>query len=53
VSRAAHVRKFIVVPMDFSLPGGEFTPTLKLKRKVVEGKYKVEIEDMYANEPKL
>lgn len=39
VSRAAHIRKFKLLPVDFSIPGGEFTPTLKLKRKVTETKY--------------
>ena len=39
VSRAAHIRKFKLLPDDFSIPGGELTPTLKLKRKVTEMKY--------------
>ena len=39
VSRAAHLRKFKLLPEDFSIPGGELTPTLKLKRKVTEKKY--------------
>lgn len=47
VSRAAHVRKWKLIPTDFSLPGGELTPTLKLKRKVTENKYKALIEEMY------
>ena len=40
VSRAAHIKKFKLLPMDFSQPGGELTPTMKLKRKVTEKKYK-------------
>jgi len=39
VSRAAHIRKFKLLPDDFSIPGGELTPTLKLKRKVTEQKF--------------
>ena len=39
VSRAAHIRKFKLIADDFSIPGGELTPTLKLKRKVTEKKY--------------
>ena len=39
VSRAAHIRKFKLIPDDFSIPGGELTPTLKLKRKVTEKKF--------------
>lgn len=39
VSRAAHMRKFKLLSEDFSIPGGELTPTLKLKRRVTEKKY--------------
>ena len=47
VSRAAHIRKWKIIPVDFSLPGGELTPTLKLKRKVTEQKYKALVDEMY------
>lgn len=47
ISRAAHIRKFKLLPVDFSIPGGELTPTLKLKRKVVEEKYKDLIDEMF------
>ena len=36
VSKAAHIKKFKLLPIDFSQPGGELTPTMKLKRKVTE-----------------
>lgn len=39
VSRAAHIRKWKLLTVDFSMPGGELTPTMKLKRKVTETKY--------------
>lgn len=39
VSKAAHIKKFKLLPCDFSIPGGELTPTMKLKRKVTEKKY--------------
>ena len=48
VSRAATVRKWRLLPADFSLPGGELTATLKLKRKVTEKKYQSIIDEMYA-----
>jgi long-chain-fatty-acid--CoA ligase ACSBG len=48
ISNAAKVQKFIILPRDFSLPGGELTPTLKLKRQVVCEKYKDLIEDAYS-----
>ena len=53
VSRAAHMRKFKLLPDDFSIPGGELTPTLKLKRKVTEKKYQQFVDEMFAAEPKL
>ena len=53
VSRAAHIRKFKLLPDDFSIPGGELTPTLKLKRKVTEKKYQQYVDQMFAPEPKL
>ena len=53
VSRAAHIRKFKLLAEDFSIPGGELTPTLKLKRKVTETKYKQYVDEMFAPEPKL
>lgn len=40
ISRAQHIRKFRVLPTDFSLEGDELTPTLKLKRRVVLEKNK-------------
>ncbi|XP_065901738.1 long-chain-fatty-acid--CoA ligase ACSBG2-like isoform X3 [Dysidea avara] len=47
VSRAAKVQKFRVCPEDFSIPGGELTPTMKVKRKAVAEKYKDLIAEMY------
>lgn len=53
VSRAAHLRKFRLVATDFSIPGGELTPTLKLKRKVTEKKHQALVDDMFAADAKL
>ncbi|KAF0684565.1 Aste57867_23483 [Aphanomyces stellatus] len=46
-SRAQNVAKFHVLEHDFSLAGGELTPTLKLKRRVVVEKYAETIEEIY------
>jgi long-chain acyl-CoA synthetase len=43
----AKIKRFTVLPVDFSLDGGELTPTLKVKRKVVSQKYKDAIEELY------
>ena len=42
------IKRFILLPRDFSIEGGELTPTLKLKRKVIVEKYRDRIEEMYA-----
>lgn len=43
------IKYFAVVANDFSIEGGELTPTLKLKRKVILEKYQDVIEDLYAS----
>jgi len=47
-SRAQTVSKWALLPSDFTIPGGELTPTLKLKRSVVADKYANVIESIYA-----
>jgi long-chain acyl-CoA synthetase len=47
VSRAEAIKKFRVLPVDFTESGGELTPTLKLKRNVVAERYADEIEALY------
>lgn len=41
------VRKFAILDKPFTIEGGELTPSLKLKRKVIEERYKDLIDDMY------
>ena len=43
----AKIKKFAVLPGDFTLDGGELTPTLKVKRKVVSDKYMSVIDELY------
>jgi long-chain acyl-CoA synthetase len=48
VSKAESIRKFAILPQDFTIEGGELTPTLKLKRNVVHDRYAEAIESLYA-----
>ena len=47
-ARVEHVRKFHILPHDFSIEGGELTPTLKIKRQIVTEKYAAEIAAIYS-----
>ena len=42
-----HVRHFAILGRDFSVETGELTPSLKIRRKFCEQKYKNQIEDLY------
>lgn len=41
------IRRVIVVPREFSVEGGELSPSMKIKRRVVEQRYAGEIERAY------
>ena len=41
------IKKFIIVPQDFSIESGELTPTLKIKRKVITQRYQEQLEALY------
>jgi long-chain acyl-CoA synthetase len=42
------IRRVIVIPHEFSIEGGELSPSMKIKRRVVEERYAREIENAYA-----
>ena len=48
LARVEQVKKFKVLDKPFSIEGGELTPTLKVKRKIVNENYADVIETMYA-----
>ena len=47
VARYQTIKRFKVLPVEFSVEGGELTPTMKIKRNVVHKKYAGEIEALY------
>ncbi len=47
VSHAESIRKFRILPVDFTEDTGELTPTMKVKRNVVAEKFASDIEALY------
>jgi long-chain acyl-CoA synthetase len=43
------IKKFVILPSDFTIESGELTPSLKVKRSYVNKKYKTELDSMYAD----
>ncbi|MDQ3265732.1 MAG: long-chain fatty acid--CoA ligase [Myxococcota bacterium] len=47
LSKFETIKRFAVLAHDFTVEGGELTPTLKVRRKVVEEKYRAQIDGLY------
>jgi long-chain acyl-CoA synthetase len=41
------VKRFAILPRDFTIEGGELTPTLKVKRKIVIERYRAVLDALY------
>ncbi len=50
LARYETLKKFAILPVDFTVEGGELTPSLKVKRKVVEQRYAAILEGFYVGE---
>jgi long-chain acyl-CoA synthetase len=50
-TRVEQIKRFAILPRDFSQEEGEVTPTLKLRRRIIHEHFAGEIESLYANEP--
>jgi long-chain acyl-CoA synthetase len=46
--RVEQIKRFAILPRDFSQEAGELTPTLKLRRRVVQEHFSDEIESLYS-----
>jgi len=42
------IRRVALLPHEFTIDGGELTPTLKVKRKVIDERYGEVVEDLYS-----
>jgi long-chain acyl-CoA synthetase len=51
VSKAEAIRKFTILPVDWTEEGGQMTPSLKLKRAVVMKEFSSEVDALYAGSP--
>ncbi len=47
VSKAESIRKFTILPDDWTEEGGQLTPSLKLKRNVVMREFRDEVDALY------
>ncbi len=47
LARVQTIKKIKILPRDLSIDGGELTPTMKVKRKIVNANYAAEIEAFY------
>jgi long-chain acyl-CoA synthetase len=48
LNRWETVKKFVILPRDLSIEEGELTPSMKIKRRIVEKSFADEIESLYA-----
>jgi long-chain acyl-CoA synthetase len=48
LSRFEQIKRFTILPRDFTLEAGEVTPTLKLKRRTCQEHFAAEIEALYS-----
>ena len=49
-AKVEQVKKFVLLDHDLSQQGGELTPTLKVKRNVVNDKYRPLFDALYGGE---
>ena len=48
-SSPEQIKKFTILPRDFSIDDGELTPTLKIRRKIINDNWATEIDNMYSS----
>jgi long-chain acyl-CoA synthetase len=53
LARFEQIKKFRLLPVTLSIEGGHLTPTLKVKRRVIEQQFCRALESMYSEAPPL
>jgi long-chain acyl-CoA synthetase len=48
LARFEKLKRVMLVPDEFTAENGALTPTLKLRRRVIEERYKKQIDELYA-----
>jgi len=43
----AKIKKFLVLPEDFTVENGALTPTLKVKRRVISDRHRAALDSLY------
>jgi long-chain acyl-CoA synthetase len=51
LSQFERIKKIALLPAEFTIESGELTPTMKIRRKVIEEKWRQVIERLYADHP--
>jgi long-chain acyl-CoA synthetase len=46
-SHPEQVKKVALLPDEWTIDGGELTPSMKIRRKIIEQKYNAQIEALY------
>ncbi|MDR3697239.1 long-chain fatty acid--CoA ligase [Mucilaginibacter sp.] len=52
-NRVEQIKRFVILPDEWTVDTGELTPTGKMKRKIITEKYNTEIEEMYGDQMDL
>ena len=50
IAQYERVKKIALLENEFTIDGGEMTPTLKVKRRVIDEKYRSVIDELYRDE---
>ena len=48
LARFEQLKRVLLVPDEFTADNGALTPTMKLRRRVIEDRYRTQIDDLYA-----